>query len=318
MAPLAGVLFGIALLAVLFLYLLLVFLSPSDKQSSTPSELTFRRPSSPAKTEPLPGIDSPGSVDLSVVVPAYNETLRLPPMLTTAVDHLSTIPSRSYEIIIVDDCSSDATSQTALDFGKKYPKADIRVITFQKNRQKGGAVKHGVLHSRGKRILMVDADGASQFRDLEHLWKQLDAVQSGEEGAAVGSRAHLVKSEAVVKRSFIRNLLMYGFHFLLRTVGVGYIHDTQCGFKLFTRSTAQQLFESLHIHGWIFDVELLLLAQKLGIPVAEVPIEWHEIEGSKMSLMRDSINMAIDVLVLRANYTLGRWKPVSTDKRKTE
>lgn len=88
--------------------------------------------------------------------------------------------------------------------------------------------------------------------------------------------------------------------------------------QLFTRSTAQQLFESLHIHGWIFDVELLLLAQKLGIPVAEVPIEWHEIEGSKMSLMRDSINMAIDVLVLRANYTLGRWKPVSTDKRKTE
>lgn len=111
---------------------------------------------------------------------------------------------------------------------------------------------------------------------------------------------------------------MYGFHFLLRTVGVGYIHDTQCGFKLFTQSSARQLFESMHIHGWIFDVELLLLAQMLGIPVAEVPIEWHEIEGSKMSLMRDSIMMAIDVVVLRANYTLGRWRPVSTDKRKSE
>lgn len=120
-------------------------------------------------------------------------------MLTAAIEHLSTIPSRSYEIIIVDDCSSDATSQTALDFGKKYPKADIRVVTFEKNRQKGGAVKHGVLHSRGRRILMADADGASQFRDLELLWKQLDAVQSGEEGVAVGSRAHLVKTEAVVK-----------------------------------------------------------------------------------------------------------------------
>ncbi|KAG8887850.1 dolichyl-phosphate beta-glucosyltransferase, partial [Tulasnella sp. 408] len=175
---------------------------------------------------------------------------------------------------------------TALEFGKKHPKADIRVITFEKNRQKGGAVKHGVLHSRGRRILMVDADGASQFRDLELLWKQLDAVQSGEEGVAVGSRAHLVKTEAVV--------------------------------KLFTRSSAQQLFGSMHIHGWIFDVELLLLAQILGFPVAEVPIEWHEVDGSKMSLMRDSITMAIDVLVLRANYTLGRWKPVSIDKRKTE
>lgn len=193
---LAGVVLG--LLAATFLYVLLVFLSPSDKQSSTPSELTFRRPSSPAKAEPLPGIDSPAAVDLSVVVPAYNETLRLPPMLTAAIEHLSTTPSRSYEIVIVDDCSSDATSQTALDFGKKYPKADIRVITFEKNRQKGGAVKHGVLHSRGKRILMVDADGASQFRDLESLWKQLDAVQSGEEGVAVGSRAHLVKTVAIV------------------------------------------------------------------------------------------------------------------------
>lgn len=74
----------------------------------------------------------------------------------------------------------------------------------------------------------------------------------------------------------------------------------------------------MHIHGWIFDVELLLLAQILGFPVVEVPIEWHEVDGSKMSLMRDSITMAIDVFVLRANYTLGRWKPVSIDKRKTE
>ncbi|KAG9024995.1 dolichyl-phosphate beta-glucosyltransferase [Tulasnella sp. UAMH 9824] len=159
------------------------------------------------------GIDSAAAVDLSVVVPAYNETLRLPPMLTASIEHLSTIRSHRSGL------------------WEEVPKADIRVVTFDKNRQKGGAVKHGVLHSRGRRILMVDADGASQFRDLELLWKQLDAVQSGEEGVAVGSRAHLVKTEAVVKRSFIRNLLMYGFHFLLRTVGVGYIYDTQCGFK---------------------------------------------------------------------------------------
>ncbi|KAG8969527.1 dolichyl-phosphate beta-glucosyltransferase, partial [Tulasnella sp. 427] len=120
-------------------------------------------------------------------------------MLTTAIEHLSSIPSRSYEIIILDDCSTDATSQTALDFGKKYPKVDIRVVTFERKRWKGGAIKHGALHSRGERILMVDADGASQFRDLELLWKQLDVVQSGDEGVAVGSRAHLVETEAVVK-----------------------------------------------------------------------------------------------------------------------
>jgi len=108
---------------------------------------------------------------------------------------------------------------------------------------------------------------------------------------------------------------MYSFHFLLRTVGVGYIHDTQCGFKLFTRDAARPLFQSLRLHGWIFDVELLLLAQYLDIPVAEVAIEWQEIDGSKMSLVRDSINMGKDVLLLRINYTIGRWKPIDTRQK---
>jgi len=237
-------------------------------------------------------------------------------MLTAAVEHLATIPKRTYEIVIVDDCSKDGTSDTALQFASRHSDVDIRVVTLQKNRGKGGAVQHGVLHCQGERVLMVDADGASRFQDLEKLWSRLDEVQDGGRGVAVGSRAHLVKTEAVVKRSFLRNCLMYAFHFLLRTVGVGYIHDTQCGFKLFTREAARGLFHSLHLHGWIFDVELLLLAQRLHIPVVEVPIEWHEIEGSKMSLVRDSINMGKDVLVLRANYTIGRWKPVSVAKRK--
>ncbi|KAG8904101.1 dolichyl-phosphate beta-glucosyltransferase [Tulasnella sp. 403] len=239
-------------------------------------------------------------------------------MLDAALEHLATVPSRTFEIIVVDDCSTDNTSQTALSFAAQHPKIDIRVVRFERNRQKGGAVQHGALHSRGERILMVDADGASRFGDLELLWSRLDEVENGSHGVAVGSRAHLVRTEAVVKRSFIRNLCMHGFHVLLRTMGVGYINDTQCGFKLFTRESARVLFESLHIHGWIFDVELLLLAQILGIPVVEVPIEWHEIEGSKMSLLRDAINMAKDVVLLRANYTIGRWKPVSTAKRKSE
>jgi dolichyl-phosphate beta-glucosyltransferase len=120
---------------------------------------------------------------------------------------------------------------------------------------------------------------------------------------------------------------MYGFHFLLKTVGVGYVHDTQCGFKvcpslvyllcavlnvsfqLFTNKSAYALFDSLHILGWIFDVELLLLAQRFDIPVSEVSIQWHEVDGSKLNVARDSAIMLRDVLVLRANYTLRRWKP---------
>jgi len=101
---------------------------------------------------------------------------------------------------------------------------------------------------------------------------------------------------------------MYGLHTILRIVGVGHIRDTQCGFKLFSRSAAQQIFPAQHLATWIFDVELLLLAKQLGIPVAEVPIEWHEVPGSKLNVVKDSLQMLKDLLVLRANQLTGRWK----------
>jgi dolichyl-phosphate beta-glucosyltransferase len=100
---------------------------------------------------------------------------------------------------------------------------------------------------------------------------------------------------------------MYGLHTVLRIAGVGHIRDTQCGFKLFSRAAARALFPRQRLASWIFDVELLLLAKTLGIPVAEVPVNWHEVAGSKLSVVRDSLQMLRDLLVLRANMLLGRW-----------
>lgn len=141
------------------------------------------------------------AVDLTVVIPAYNETARLPSMLTSTINYLSTIPKRTYEIIIVDDGSSDGTADLALKLARSYSDSDIRVVSLVKNLGKGGAVRHGMLHGRGRRLLMVDADGASRFEDLELLWKAMDETTSSSDGPAVaiGSRAHLVKTEAVVK-----------------------------------------------------------------------------------------------------------------------
>ena len=101
---------------------------------------------------------------------------------------------------------------------------------------------------------------------------------------------------------------MYGLHTILRIVGVGHIRDTQCGFKLFSRRAAQHIFPYQHLPTWIFDVEILLLAKQLGVPVAEVPIEWHEVDGSKLHVVTDSLQMLRDLLVLRANVLVGRWK----------
>jgi len=152
---------------------------------------------------------------------------------------------------------------------------------------------------------------APRFADVELLLGALDDLAPvGTEGAlgiAIGSRAHLVNTAAVVKRSLLRNFLMYGLHTVLRIAGVGHIRDTQCGFKLFSRAAARALFPRQHLSTWIFDVELLLLARTLQIPVAEVPVTWHEVAGSKLSVVRDSLQMLRDLLVLRANQLLRRW-----------
>ncbi|CCL99498.1 uncharacterized protein FIBRA_01516 [Fibroporia radiculosa] len=291
-------------------YAVLVALSPAPRKART-SERTYRSAKTPSKPQPLESIADPASVDLSVIVPAYNETTRMPGMLDTAIAHLSTsaLRSRTYEFVIVDDGSTDDTAAVALKCAAANPKCDIRVVRLEQNAGKGGAVRHGMLHGRGRRLLMVDADGASRFEDLESLWKEMDRIAPHEEAAVVvGSRAHLVKTEAVVKRSALRNVLMYGLHTILRIVGVGHIRDTQCGFKLFSRAAAQHIFPYQHLPSWIFDVELLLLAKQLRIPVAEVPIEWHEVSGSKLNVMTDSLQMLRDLLVLRANHVLGRWK----------
>jgi len=136
-------------------------------------------------------------------VPAYNETERLPEMMAETIKHL-TSPTlkgkRTFEIVVVDDGSGDGTSAAALKLAKSYPTCDIKVVTLEKNIGKGGAVRHGMLFSGGERLLMADADGASRIEDLEELWKSMDAIAPNKApGMVVGSRAHLVKTEAVVK-----------------------------------------------------------------------------------------------------------------------
>ncbi|CAK5267755.1 unnamed protein product [Mycena citricolor] len=233
--------------------------------------------------------------EAALVVPAFNETERLPVMLAAAIDHLS---SPALKNSIHSKLSLSMTGR--------------QTSNWRRPRERG-AVRHGMLFSGGRRMLMVDADGASRFVDLELLWDAMDKIAPGDGWHGRGSRAHLVKTEAVVKRSLLRNILMYGLHTILRIVGVGHIRDTQCGFKLFSRAAARRIFPAQRLPTWIFDVELLLLAKQVGIPVAEVPIEWHEVEGSKLNVVTASLQMLRDLLIVRANHVLGRWKAVGPE-----
>ncbi|KAG0270229.1 dolichyl-phosphate beta-glucosyltransferase [Actinomortierella ambigua] len=293
--------------------------APESATSSTPAPKKQRRWRSKAYTSLLKPLQRTDENDaersLTLVVPAYNESERLPIMLKETLAHLkerSQRPSISgqpftYEILLVDDGSRDDTVKVALEWAQQEKQADLRVLTLERNRGKGGAVIQGMLHARGEYLLMVDADGATKFSDLDRLEQEMKRVEKSGLGVAIGSRAHLVKTDAVVKRSFIRNFLMYSFHLIVHILGIRGIADTQCGFKLFSRKAAQAIFPNMHVEGWVFDIEVLMMAQQLGIPIVEVPVAWQEIDGSKVSLVRDSIKMALDLLVIRLNYILGLW-----------
>ncbi|XP_063596303.1 dolichyl-phosphate beta-glucosyltransferase-like [Penaeus indicus] len=265
----------------------------------------------------FPSIRDQPTKSLSVVVPAYNEEARLPVMMDECLEYLEkrakTDSSFTYEVIIVDDGSKDKTTQVGLGYGKKYGTDKVRILTLAKNRGKGGAVRMGMFRSRGEMLLFADADGATTFSDLDKVEASLKNICADErtisEALAVscGSRAHL-EEESVATRTFFRTLLMYGFHFLVWLFAVRGVRDTQCGFKLLTRRSARILFNSLHVERWAFDVEMLYLAQVLGIPIAEVAVEWQEIEGTKMTPVLSWIEMGLDLVIIWLRYTLGAWR----------
>ncbi|XP_034825372.1 dolichyl-phosphate beta-glucosyltransferase [Maniola hyperantus] len=318
------IIFGsVAAAVLLFIIALTIYLTtkPFPVIERLKEEETYNDPVSKARTK-FPKLEDPQSVHLSVIVPAYNEEERLPPMLDEALDFLENRikdhSSYKYEIVIVSDGSQDNTVKLAESYVEKYGSDKLRCLELIKNRGKGGAVRLGVLSSRGATILFADADGASKFQDLVKLEAALKEITkydpvtqphetSTSEAIVIGSRAHLEK-ESLATRSIFRNILMYGFHFLVWVFTVQGIKDTQCGFKLFTRRTADMCFQSLHVNRWAFDVELLYIAQKLNIPIAEIPIRWTEIEGSKVTPIISWIQMGCDLGLIWLRYKIGAWK----------
>mmetsp|Transcript_969 Transcript_969/g.1372 ORF Transcript_969/g.1372 Transcript_969/m.1372 type:complete len:180 (+) Transcript_969:1-540(+) len=176
-----------------------------------------------------------------------------------------------------------------------------------------------MLRTTGLLCLMVDADGATEFgKGLELVLSQLlNSLEDGTRlstGAAVfGSRAHLVKDKSVAQRSFVRNLLMHAFQFFVKFFVTTHVRDTQCGFKLFTRDATVAVFKNLHLRRWAFDTEVVVRAEQLGIPISEVSVPWHEVDGSKLSTSKlalaiVSLSMLRDMICVRACYALRIWK----------
>lgn len=242
---------------------------------------------------------SPAPPELSIVIPAYNEELRLPASLERIVAFLQT-SGRPTEVIVVDDGSRDRTAAVAESFRGKIP--SLRVVSNGVNRGKGYSVRHGMQEARGNVVLFTDADLSAPIEESEKL---LAALAQGND-VAIGSRA-VDRSLIEVHESAFREFAGIIFNKIVRiTLRLPFV-DTQCGFKAFRRERCRLIFEQQRIERFGFDPELLYLARHHGLKTAEIPVRWAHSPATKVNMLRDSVRMFVDVFTIRCNAMAGRY-----------
>ena len=236
---------------------------------------------------------------VSLVIPAWNEAARLPATLASIGAYLASAGEADWEVLVVDDGSTDATVAAAEGAAAALG-VPCAVVATGKNRGKGAAIREGVRRSRGDRVLVSDADLSTPIEE----WTKL---RDARVPVAIGSRA---LDEATVRRpqAWYRRSLGKLFNRLVRALSVPGIRDTQCGFKLFDGATARALFGEARIDRFAWDVEILALARARGIAIAEIPVLWFNSPESKVSVARDLWPTLRDLvrIRLRVGRRLGR------------
>lgn len=240
------------------------------------------------------------SLDLSIVIPAFNEEHRLPKTLDRIVSYLKDRSLRA-EIIVVDDGSSDDTSQLVASYRDRFP--DLRVLSNGRNHGKGFSVRHGMLEARGEIALFTDADLSTPIEEADKL---LAPLREQGYDAAIGSRA-VDRSLIEIHQSAIREQAGVLFNWFVRWVMGLDFSDTQCGFKAFRVNRTRIIFEQQRMEGFGFDPEILFLAKRHGLGVAEVPVRWSHDPGTKVNVAADGIRMLFDLLVIRWNALRGKY-----------
>jgi dolichyl-phosphate beta-glucosyltransferase len=237
-------------------------------------------------------------LELSIVIPSFNEELRLPVTLAEISRYIRA-SKRETEVIVVDDGSTDRTADVANSFRGEIQR--LRVVANEKNRGKGYSVRHGMLEACGRIVLFTDADLSAPIGEADKL-----VLALADHDVAIGSRA-LDRSLISVHQSVFREYAGIVFNFIVRTILRLPFVDTQCGFKAFRRERCQVIFQQQRIDRFGFDPELLYLARHHGLSAAEIPVRWAHSPDTKVSMWRDSIQMFLDVFIIRWNALAGRY-----------
>ena len=236
------------------------------------------------------------TISISLIIPAFNEAKRLPQFLTTIRAYGAEQLSDDYEVLVVDDGSSDGSRESMERLATDWPQ--LKLLQHTQNRGKGAAVRTGMLAAQGELLLFADADGATAIEEETRL----RAAINGGADVAVGSRL-VADQSVVINRTWSRAVLGRLFALTARTLFGTQVRDTQCGFKMFRREPARRLFEQLTEERFLFDLELLILAKRYGYRVAEVPVNWSDRPGSRLSLRREMRQILKGLWRLRRRQT---------------
>ena len=245
------------------------------------------------KTEPITG-----DPFLSIVIPAYNEEVRIVPTIGAIASYVSD-KCFEWELVIADDGSKDSTVQLVEDLGF----VNLRVLKTPQNSGKGRAVQRGMLAAKGQYVLFCDADNSTPIEELDNF---INALDKDGYHVAVGSRA--AEGAEVANKSVLRSLLSNGLNATVRFLLQINVQDTQCGFKMYTKEAARRLHSVQTIMGFSFDLEVLFLAFKVNYRVLEIPVTWIDAPGSKVDTRREIQRFLRDILRIRMNNFKGIYK----------
>ena len=236
--------------------------------------------------------------DLSIILPCYNEGNIIRQNIKKVIDYIETeLPKISYEIIVVNDGSTDLSKRLLRRIDRWIPnnsRANIEVINYSPNRGKGYAIRKGIAKASGHYILFMDSDLSTSLDEIKHFWKNRQKAD-----IIIGNRK--LSESKIYNKSFKRKIVSFACNIITKTIVPIKYKDTQCGFKFFNRKAAKDIARRQTIPRFAFDVEYLYIAKLRDYSVLELPVEWNDRRDSKVKLSKSSIEFFKDLFKIRAN-----------------